>query len=460
MFLKIPFSISGIYLQCLCTILMSSSNLAGGIFSSWPSQTLPLLLSSDSPLASGPITQLEASYMVSISYAGGVIGSLAIGYVPTKYGRKMPFIVTSLISLLSCLLIVFATNVYCILVSRFLCGISGGTSRVILPTYICEICEKKFRGAFGLLSLIFFSLGVSLGSIICEYLNFYTVPYVPLTFYLLSLLLILFPDSPQTLMLQKNLELAEKSIRFYRRNVSEEKILEEFREMKQSIDNSGETVTLQDFQSRAVVKALIIVTILVSTRNFSGINTIGAYSGIILSQIKVSVDLNEIISWFFTIQLFGSVATTFAVDTIGRRFTLMTGLVGNTLFLTIFGSCFYSQGGLDDWILIASFLGISTTGIVLINMPAVIYPEILPVKLRNAVGSILITLQLLEGLFLVQFYIPASNAFGTHSCMFAFAAWNVLALIVMWIMLPETKKKSTDEILEKLDKKIIPCCSK
>ncbi|GAB0090796.1 hypothetical protein DMENIID0001_055590 [Sergentomyia squamirostris] len=405
-------SVSGRCLQCFCTLLMSLSYAVHGIFTSWPAQTLPKLLSSDSPLPSGSITELESSYIVSLTYVGGLIGSLVIGSLPIRYGRKWPLIAMNVISVVSCFLILFATNIYYILISRFLCGISFGGYRIILPTYVSEICEKQIRGAFILLSLVFYSLGVTSGSIICEYFDFYTVPYFSLAVLLLSFLLILFPDSPQTLIMRKS-ELAEKSIRFYRRNVPEEKILEEFREMKQS--DSGERVTLQDFHSRAAVKALIIVTVLISGRNFSGIQTIIAYAGIILSKTETSVDVNQIISWFFAIQLFSSIATTFTVDTLGRRSTLIFGLVGNAIFLVIFGFCFCAQEKVEDWILITSFFGIAATGSILINLPAVIYPEILPVKLRNIVGGVIITLQMVEGIFLVQFYQPAANAFGTHS---------------------------------------------
>lgn len=50
----------------------------------WPSASIPILKSDDTPLESGPITASEASWIASGICLGGFVGNLVIGWVKTK----------------------------------------------------------------------------------------------------------------------------------------------------------------------------------------------------------------------------------------------------------------------------------------------------------------------------------------------------------------------------------------
>lgn len=54
----------------------------------WPSASLPLLQSSNSPLPGEPITLMESSWIGSILCLGGASGQIFFGWLAGKFGRR------------------------------------------------------------------------------------------------------------------------------------------------------------------------------------------------------------------------------------------------------------------------------------------------------------------------------------------------------------------------------------
>ncbi|XP_055701887.1 facilitated trehalose transporter Tret1-like [Phlebotomus papatasi] len=460
MLLKIPYVTRGRYLQLLCSICMSLSTLVFGIFVSWPSQTLPKLLSKDSPLASGPITQWEASLVNSLVMGGGVAGSIVFGLLPNRCGRKWPIISAGVIMVVSWVLIATAENVNYLYVSRFFSGLAAGGIRIFISFYICEIAENRIRGALASISGISFSLGMLLGSIITDSLPLHIAPYVPLALLGVFFLLILFPDSPHCLILNDSRVVqAEEALKFFRQMTPLDEIAQEFEQIKKSRDATGNSVTFQDFCSRGVLKGIVIILFIMSLLHFNGIQTLGTYSVIVLSQAGTSLNPNSVTSLFYTVQFVSYVSTAYILDRYGRRLTMIMALITNILCGLIFALYYYilnleisiPQG--CEWILILSFYGLAASGIILINVPTIISTELIPTKLRSMTGATFVTLQWLDGFAMTEFFLPATEAFGIHSCVLAFAFWNIIELSVVYFMLPETRGKSTHEINEILNKK-------
>lgn len=79
------------YYTVLCANL---TILTYGIGVGWPSATLPLLMSSESPLPSGPISLFEASWIGSIICIGGALGTIIYGWVAEVVGRKFSMMTT------------------------------------------------------------------------------------------------------------------------------------------------------------------------------------------------------------------------------------------------------------------------------------------------------------------------------------------------------------------------------
>lgn len=67
-----------------------------GAICGWPSAALPILMSSETPLPSGPLTIDEASWVTSLICIGGFFGNQVFGWLANHYGRKIPIILTAI----------------------------------------------------------------------------------------------------------------------------------------------------------------------------------------------------------------------------------------------------------------------------------------------------------------------------------------------------------------------------
>lgn len=84
---------------------------------------------------------------------------------------------------------------------------------------------------------------------ICDSMPFYDVPYVPIVLLGFFFLIIIFPDTPQSLLLQNRDAEAEAALKFYRQMTPNEQIMEEFYLKKSARDKSGENLTIEDFRT-------------------------------------------------------------------------------------------------------------------------------------------------------------------------------------------------------------------
>lgn len=76
---------------------MSLLGIGYGLTCGWPSPTILLLTSDDSPLPTGKTTLEEASWIVSIKAIGNLLGGATFGFIAKKFGRKWPLIFLSII---------------------------------------------------------------------------------------------------------------------------------------------------------------------------------------------------------------------------------------------------------------------------------------------------------------------------------------------------------------------------
>ncbi|XP_044024915.1 solute carrier family 22 member 2-like [Siniperca chuatsi] len=137
---------------------------------------------------------------------GFLIGSFAIGYFADRFGRKISFLVSNILNLISGIVLAVAPNYISILVFRtiFGFGIKGGwmASYVL----ITEIVGVEHRRTVGILYQMFFSVGILILPLLAYFITDWrwlqvviTAPYMLfLTYYWFI------PESPRWLICQNN----------------------------------------------------------------------------------------------------------------------------------------------------------------------------------------------------------------------------------------------------------------
>ena len=188
---------------------------------------------------------------------GGMIGAFGSKYVLDFLGRKKGILFHYLFTIVGSILVLIAPYVQspeCVIISRFLFGVQGGLMCGLIPTYLNEISPKALRGATGVLSQLFITVGI----LIAQTLGFrqilgtkdcwhflLAIPIVPSLLGGLSLLLF-FPESPKALLLNnKDKASATKALKSLRNS---EDVADEIEEINLEArdSKSDEAVTLKE----------------------------------------------------------------------------------------------------------------------------------------------------------------------------------------------------------------------
>lgn len=114
-----------------------------GLMNGWPSPAIFLLTSHKSPLAAGPISIAQASWITSLKSIGMVLGCTIVGTLTKKFGRKWPLILSNIPSIVSWALICAAPNVYYIYVARLIQGFSVAATFGFGQLFLVEISSDR-----------------------------------------------------------------------------------------------------------------------------------------------------------------------------------------------------------------------------------------------------------------------------------------------------------------------------
>lgn len=108
------------------------------------SPSLPILMSDDTPLKSGPLSNEELSWLGSINNLGALCGILTFGFITSFLGCKRSMLFLAFPSAAFWLLIYFGNTYYHILFARFFTGWTGGGINTTTLLYISEIVNDKW----------------------------------------------------------------------------------------------------------------------------------------------------------------------------------------------------------------------------------------------------------------------------------------------------------------------------
>lgn len=156
----------------------------------WFSPALPLLLSPDTPLLSGPLRTDQLSWAGSITAISAALGSLLFGYWTVKVGTKRTMLILSIPQIvrlhsttcrtcfnwnhlqISWALLIFGPAAEYIVASRFLTGLVGGGAQTCTALYFAEISDDNIRGKLSTFYSLLRNSGVLLAYVLGIYLNY------------------------------------------------------------------------------------------------------------------------------------------------------------------------------------------------------------------------------------------------------------------------------------------------
>ncbi|XP_032674674.1 facilitated trehalose transporter Tret1-like isoform X1 [Odontomachus brunneus] len=437
--------------QWLAVFTIGLEAIVSGLATGWASPYLAQLTSAemDMPLR---LTDTEASWVASFLNIGRLIGALLGAFCQEFVGRKRVLLLSGLPLASSWIFTICTTSVTWLYWSRICSGIGSGMFWPAMSLYLGEVADPTIRGSLIAMNVNAASVGLFLGNAMGPYLSIEMFAYVSLVPNILFVALFsLIPESPYHYALHGDIDEAEASLKWFRR---ESDVKAELQELQDFVNGAATSILtkLKDLLLPANLKSMLIMSGLNVFVYASSYNTINSYAEIILINSGVSITPSIIVMVLgFSTIVVGSTVT-FLVDRFGRRNLLIVSSFGVAVSLVALGLHFYLLSlnlnpEILTWLPITSLLSFSIfVSYGLVPVPSTLVSEMFPANFKN-VASLCIALGNATFAFVfAKTYQPFIDIAGETTVYWSYGFFVLLAVPYVWYFIPETKGKSLLEI--------------
>ena len=422
-----------------------------------------LLFGFDTAVIAGTTSSLTRDYSlspkelgitVSIALIGTVIGSLVTGGIGQKYGGRNVLRFMAALYIFSALGCAFAWSWPVLLLARFLGGLGIGGSSVLGPVYIAELAPAKLRGRL----VGTFQINIVVGILLAYLSNFlitllhlgatewrweFGVAAVPAV--LFFFLLFGVPESARWLATKQRTSESLDVLRLMGSANAEE----ELAVISESIQAEHATKSQPVF--RMIYMRPIMLAILIGLFNqLSGINAILYYLNDIFAYAgfsKVSGNIQAVAVG--AMNLAATLVGMAMIDRVGRKKLLLFGAVGMAFCLAGVAAIFTTHTHLSllVWLLMAyiAFFATSQGAVIWVYIG-----EIFPNSVRSKGQGIGCSAHWIMNAIL-SFGFPVIVQRFSHATPFVlFASMMAVQFVVVFILFPETKGISLEDLQKKL----------
>ncbi|XP_062122613.1 uncharacterized protein LOC133836225 [Drosophila sulfurigaster albostrigata] len=380
---------------------------------------------------------------------GAVIGAIVFGWMAEKFGRRRCLLLMVIPAMLSWLLIILIKDWRYLWIERIIAGSVGGCCYAVIPVYITEMAEDRFRGILGTFMPLGMTIGMSIIHLLELMIGNWLAACIMIVIDVAFLRILLFiPDSPEYLQ-RYNKKEVEKSLRYFRGispsedaqyQVELAKLSTFCETLENGVHRDENNLPVTNVSNQKALKAFII--------GF----------GVILAKLLTGYyNMHQLSKFYFTnaldghilviiAQLLGTFSATLLVERVGRKPLLLnsTAGVGVGLVLILYKNRF-EPSNYEGGYLLTIYLG----AIGITTLDFVISTEITPPKKRSLALRVQIALSIL--MYPIFYKLPRVMEKLLIQADFLFANFSMLLTILFALYLPETKGKSIAEIQASLE---------
>ncbi|MES2276529.1 MAG: sugar porter family MFS transporter [Bacteroidota bacterium] len=401
------------------------------------------------------LNAVQEGWFVSAALVGCIIGVAFSGELSDRLGRRKPLLVSATLFLLSAIGCTFLPSLGWVIASRLLGGIGIGIASNVVPLYISEIAPANIRGRL----VTYYQLALTFGILVAYLTNAGLVSYaasaaegamfkndiwramfglgaIPALLFFGGLFIV--PESPRWL-IQKG-RIAEGQDIINRISGTNGAAVP----VEYAAHREG---SYKELFAPGMRKALLIGILLPLFSQFSGINAIIYYGPKILTSAGIPLSNSLVSQIFFGLaNMIFTLIAIWKVDSWGRRPLYLWGTAGAAITLIASGACFYF--GLTTGVLlpvcVLAFLACFAFSIGPLKF--VVASEIFPNAIRGRALAISIMTMWVADTIVGQLTPILLKGLGTDGTFWFFAFFCVVAYIVVYKMLPETKGQSLEHI--------------
>lgn len=375
-----------------------------------------------------------------------------------RFGRKRTLVIGVIPLIVAWSLFATATSVWQLYLARILSGFTFGLSYCVVPMYLSEIASTRIRGSLITMITVMNKLGVLLVYCIGPFVSFTWLAYtclIPPTVFILCCRWL--PESPYWLLSKKRHNEAFSSLAMLRGHSNVQAELDQMLvAVDKSLINRGTIREL--FGTKGNRRALAIVIGLTIIQILCGSQAIIGYSQTIFHRVNPQLQASHVSIMFGSVQLVAAASAASVVDWIGRRPLLLVSVLGTAVCNAVVATYFLMDRlnvTIDvRWSAVPIVAIMAFIVFYVIGMASVIYTilgEIFPNNLRAVAGAIYTITCSVCSFSVYKLFQVVSDGWGSDISFYIFAFFGLCFLPFVYYVVPETKRKSLEEILRELN---------
>ena len=397
----------------------------------------------------------HGTVVMGMALWGTVFGAIFGGIPANKIGRKNTLIWIGVLFFFSAIGSALANDPIVFAIFRFVGGLGVGASTIAAPAYISEIAPAKDRGKL----VAFYQFNIVLGILIAFLSNYLLrnsgenswrwmmgVQAIPSLIYTLFIFTI--PKSPRWLLSKSRNEEAKEVLILMGQEIHYEEIKKEI-----ELDNNNVNIKNDTIFSNKYRTPLLLAFLIAFFNQLSGINAFLYYSPRIFQEAGLGESTALLSSiGIGAVNLVFTLIGVFLIDRLGRKILMYIGSIGYIISLTLvaFAFFFHWQGLAVPLFL---FLFIASHAI---GQGAVIWvfiSEIFPNHLRASGQAFGSTTHWILAAIIPSLIPFLFSTIGPGIVFLFFAIMMVFQLLFVFVLMPETKGISLEELSEQLTKR-------
>ncbi|KZL80871.1 sugar transporter [Colletotrichum incanum] len=393
----------------------------------------------------------------------GLLSAWAADPINSYLGRRGTIFLTDLFCVFPVLAQSFTQNWWGLLICRLFMGLGMGVKISTIPVYSAEVAPAAVRGGIVTSFQLWVSFGIFVG--FCSNLVWYRIGDLAWRFQLGAafapaipvLIFVWFcPESPRWLMKKARYQDSFKSFCRLRNTemMAARDLYYAHRQVIVDKDAFGGQSLLQRMADLLTVPRLRRATIasswIVISQQFSGINIMAFYSSTIFEQAGYSTQNCLLASMGFGLVMFVfAFPAVYMMDTFGRRNLLLVTFPNMAWCLLASGLCFMMDQGSSARVpLIAFFIYLFTAmyGPGIGPLPSIYFSEAFPLSHREIGSAFTICVNNAVGSALTLTFPELLHKIGPTGAFGLYAGLNMVAFIVIFLLIPETKQRTLEEL--------------
>ncbi len=407
------------------------------------------------------LSDFTVGLVVSAVLIGAVIGAAIGGDVSDHFGRRKVIIAAAVIFALGAVGTATVPDVSLLILGRIAVGVAIGIASEVTPLYISEMSPSSMRGSLVSLNQLAITIGIVVSYLVDFSLSVFqgwrymlvlaAVPAVILGIGMLPL-----PDTPRWLI---NHNEADKARKVLKRIRGKDDVEGEVKEIQDGLkkQQGGRA----ELFNPLVKPALIIGVSLAIFQQVTGINTVIYYAPTIFQFAGITSASSAILATVAVgvVNVILTIVAILLLDRVGRRPLLLIGLAGMSLSLTLLGAVFFLPSllsSLGDLAVIGLMLYVGSFAIGLGPVFWLLISEIYPLRVRGLAMSIASEANWGSNLIIALTFLTLVQLLGRSGTFWLYALVGVGAWVFAFLLVPETKGKTLEEIEEHWRKGLHP----